>query len=227
MGFDGFSRDLDGFLSDLDANNSRDWFEANRNRYDAAFLKPAKYFVEAIADRLDDLMPGLTAEPKINGSIRRLNRDTRFGKDKRPYHDHLHLIFWKGAKANASPGYHLVLRPGGGGIGAGQWALKESELEAYRAAVMTQEGASSLHEVIAKAESMPSQELDSPALKRVPRGFDYAPDPDLLRYKGIVVRGDMPNAEKLYGPECVDRVMQYFQAMTPLMRWLDERVSGR
>lgn len=227
MGFDGFSRELDGFFNDLAANNSRDWFEANRNRYDAAFLEPAKAFVEALAGELDKLMPGLAAEPKINGSIRRLNRDTRFSKDKRPYHDHMHLIFWKSAKANTSPGYHLVLRSGGGGIGAGQWALTDSELAAYRSAVMTDEGAASLRKVIAVAGAMPGHQLDEAALKRVPRGFDNAPDPDLLRYKGIVVRGGMPDADKLYGPECMDHVMHHFQAMTPLMRWLDERVSGK
>jgi uncharacterized protein (TIGR02453 family) len=226
MSFTGFSTDLDGFLADLTANNSKDWFDANRDRYETAFLEPARAFVEAIADDLDSLMPGLTAEPRVNGSIRRINRDTRFSKDKRPYHDHMHLIFWRGEKANSSPGYHLVLRAGGGGIGAGQWAMTDTELAAYRAAVMTREGASSLREVIAKAESMPGQELDSPALKRVPRGFDGAPDPDLLRHKGIVVRGDMLDVEELYGPQCVAHVMSYFQAMTPLMLWLDERVTG-
>lgn len=226
MRFEGFPGELDSFLSDLDANNSKDWFEANRDRYDDHFLQPAKAFVEAMAGELDDLMPGLTAEPKINGSIRRLNRDTRFSKDKRPYHDHMHLIFWKGAKANSSPGYHLVLRPGGGGIGAGQWALTDNELAAYRGAVMTVDGASSLREAIAQAEAMPGQSLDEPALKRLPKGFEDAPDPDLLRYKGIVVRGDIPERAVLYGPDCIDCVLDHFRAMTPLMRWLDERVAG-
>lgn len=227
MSFAGFSRELEGFLTDLQANNSRDWFEANRDRYDAAFLEPAKAFVEAMAGELDSLMPGLTAEPKINGSIRRLNRDTRFSKDKRPYHDHMHLIFWKGEKANTSPGYHLVLRAAGGGIGAGQWVLTDSELATYRAEVMTAKGAASLRKAIAIGEAMPGQSLDKAALKRVPKGFDGAPDPDLLRYKGVVVRGDLPETDQLYGPGCIDLVMEHFRAMTPLMEWLDERVSGK
>ena len=219
MSFSGFSRDLEGFLDDLQANNNREWFEANRDQYNTAFLDPAKAFVEAIAGQLDSLMPGLVAEPKINGSIRRLNRDTRFSRDKRPYHDHMHMIFWRGAKANTSPGFHLVLRAGGGGIGAGQWGLSDSELAAYRDAVMTKAGAETLRHAIAEAETMPGQQLDEAALKRVPKGFEGAPDPDLLRYKGIVVRGDMPDAAPLYGPDCVDHVMRYFHTMRPLVSW--------
>lgn len=40
-----------GFLRELEANNDRAWFKANRRRYDEALLAPAR----ALAERLSDL----------------------------------------------------------------------------------------------------------------------------------------------------------------------------
>ena len=72
------------FLADLGPHNSKFWFDANRQRYEAAYLDPAKAFVDAIGPRLRELVPGIATEARVNGSIFRVNRDTRFSKDKTP-----------------------------------------------------------------------------------------------------------------------------------------------
>ena len=75
-----------GFFEDLAQNNDRDWFAAEKPRYEAVVKRPA----EAL---LDTLGAWLTAEtgraqtPKLY----RINRDLRFSKDKTPYNTHLHL----------------------------------------------------------------------------------------------------------------------------------------
>jgi len=62
-------------------HNSKSWFDANRQRYEAAYLDPAKAFVDAIGPQLRELVPGISTEARVNGSIFRINRDTRFSKD--------------------------------------------------------------------------------------------------------------------------------------------------
>ena len=74
--FEGFPRDLPRFLQDLAANNSKAWFDRNRDRYEGAYLEPAKAFVAAIAPKLKRLSRDIRAEPRVNGAIMRINRDT-------------------------------------------------------------------------------------------------------------------------------------------------------
>ena len=50
-----------GFLADLREHNSREWFDANRARYERDLVVPAKAFVTAVAPLLDRLAPGITA----------------------------------------------------------------------------------------------------------------------------------------------------------------------
>lgn len=76
-----FPLDTVAFLADLRRHNDTAWFDANRARYESAYVQPAKAFVEAMAPALDDIVPGIHAEPKLLGSIFRINRDTRFSVD--------------------------------------------------------------------------------------------------------------------------------------------------
>ena len=52
MSFEGFPQDTVRFLTELTANNSKEWFDENRKRYEAVYLQPAKDFVSAMAARV-------------------------------------------------------------------------------------------------------------------------------------------------------------------------------
>ena len=81
MSFEGFSPKAIKFLRDLDKNNNRDWFEKHRADWEEHVMGPAREFVLAMAERLDKFDPVIEATPKVNGSIRRINRDIRFSKE--------------------------------------------------------------------------------------------------------------------------------------------------
>jgi uncharacterized protein (TIGR02453 family) len=91
-----FPADTIEFLADLRRHNNKGWFDAHRDRYEAAYVEPAKAFVEAAAPEMATIVPDISAEPRVLGSIFRINRDTRFSTDKRPYKDHLDFWFWQG-----------------------------------------------------------------------------------------------------------------------------------
>ena len=82
--FDGFPKTATTFLKGLAKNNSKAWFDANRADYESGLLEPCKDFVVAIGPKLAKIAPDIHAEPKVSGSIMRINRDTRFSKDKTP-----------------------------------------------------------------------------------------------------------------------------------------------
>ena len=64
-------------------------------------------------------MPGIATEARVNGSIFRINRDTRFSKDKTPYKDHLDFWFWEGQRKTALSGLFLRIAPAAVTVGAG------------------------------------------------------------------------------------------------------------
>ena len=92
--FVGFDADLVQFLKDLDANNNREWFNANKARFEASVQGPLLDLIEALAPRLAKISPHIIADPrKVGGSLMRIYRDTRFSKDKSPYKTYMAAQF--------------------------------------------------------------------------------------------------------------------------------------
>ena len=123
-----FPAETVAFLTDLRAHNDKAWFDANRARYESGYLEPAKEFVELIGPALDELVPGIHAEPRVRGSIFRINRDVRFSSDKRPYKDHLDFWFWEGDRKAAVSGLFLRVWPDGVVVGAGAHGFDKHRL---------------------------------------------------------------------------------------------------
>lgn len=225
MTFEGYPRGVQGFFEELKANNTKEWFEANRERFDELVMSPSVALVAALAEPLSELEPALSAEPKVNGSIRRIYRDTRFSKDKTPYHSYLHLIFWHGDHPNRAPGVHLVLADDHVGYGVGHWGFEPPQLEKFRADVLS-DGGMKLEAAIEKVGTATDCVLEDPALKTVPRDVDKsAAGASWTRHKGIVMRTHgLAYPQELHGPHAVDYVADLCEKMQPLTRYLVENV---
>jgi len=221
--FNGFSAETFAFLRDLRANNTKAWFDENRARYEAIWKGQAQDLIAAISGPMSDLKPPLQAVPRLNGSLRRINRDVRFSKDKSPFSARLHLIFWTGEHPNRSPGMHLVLHPDGIGYGAGAWGYEPAALTALRARIMDASDRARLLKAVASARKI-GCEFDAPDLKNIPKGYEAKGDWEhLLRRKGFVMRTQqrVPVPDWITGPDCVDQIMGLTQACLPLIRWLN------
>ncbi|MGJ8529001.1 DUF2461 domain-containing protein [Maritalea sp.] len=220
-----FAENIQSFLSELKENNNREWFEANKPRYQNDVVNPVLELIGTIEGELAALSPPLRAEPKANGSLRRIYRDTRFSKDKTPYHTHIHLIFWTGGHPNKSPGVHVVLHPEGFSFGAGHWALDNEQLDRMRQQILG-DGGAAVSKVIMQVEQHGAK-LDEPALARVPRGFDKdAPGADLLRHKGLVVKsGTVAYSHELENVDGAAKlILGICEKMAPLNKYLVEHV---
>jgi uncharacterized protein (TIGR02453 family) len=105
-----FSRNLFGFLEKLRSNNRREWFEANRTRYERDVREPMLAFISDFAPRLRKISPKLVADPcPSGGSMFRIHRDVRFSPDKRPYKTHVAARFWRSTLLELGPicGFHF------------------------------------------------------------------------------------------------------------------------
>jgi uncharacterized protein (TIGR02453 family) len=195
------------FLTELEANNDRGWFKANRSRYDAHLLEPAR----ALAERLSDL-----GEPHF---FRPYN-DTRFHM-RPPIKEQLGVAI---GHAGAG-GFYFELSLDGLFVAAGMHQPAADQLERFRAAIDDGRRAQRFERALRPATEA-GLSLSEPALKRAPRG--YAPDHprlDRLRLKSFVVHRRHPLAAWLHTAECDRRVRRLLDAGRPLVAWLGENVG--
>ncbi|MFH1330829.1 MAG: TIGR02453 family protein [Actinomycetota bacterium] len=133
-----FTPGLFGFLRDLAEHNERPWFKASQERYEELVRRPALVFVEDLAEPLLGISRHFTADPRpIGGSLFRIQRDTRFSKDKTPYKTHTGLHFRHVATREDvhAPGFYLHLEPGNCFASLGLWQPASAHTQAIREAI--------------------------------------------------------------------------------------------
>jgi uncharacterized protein (TIGR02453 family) len=213
------------FLADLGRHNDKAWFDANRSRYQVAFVEPGKAFVEAVAPALDTIVPGIRAEPKVLGSIFRINRDTRFSSDKRPYKEHLDFWFWEGDRRTAVSGLFLRVAPDGVVIGAGAHGFDKQQLARYRAAVTDAAGGAELPTVVAELERG-GHVVGGESYTRTPPGYQAdGVTARLLRHGALHVHADLP-ASIATELDLLTTLTSRWRAFVPLHRWLVRNVQN-
>lgn len=220
--FSGFRQETLEFLADLAANNESAWFDANRSRYQEHLVEPARAFVEAIRPGLQALDPRLKADPRINGSIFRINRDTRFSADKRPYKEELGFRFPAGDVSAGASGFYLRIRPALVGLAAGVWGFPPGVMASYREAVADDARGVALSDML-DGLKLGGCRYAPDAYKRVPAPWPKEhPRGDLLRQKGLMVGVDSEPPVELTTPAFVDWCLERFASLAPVHRWLGE-----
>lgn len=122
------------FLNELKANNERDWFKANKKRYDEV-REEFESFIAELLPRIAKFDPPIAQlEPKK--CIFRIYRDTRFSKDKSPYKTNLgaHLVAHHD-KPHDRAGYYIHLEPGNSFLGGGAYMPPSAWLGAIRGSI--------------------------------------------------------------------------------------------
>ncbi len=181
------------FLKQLEANNNRDWFAQNKQRYEDEVRTPAFDFIDSMTPALIKVSPYIEASAKkVGGSLMRVHRDIRFGKDKTPYKTNIGIHFRHArAKDVHAPGYYLHIEPKEVFFAAGIWQPDSATLLAVRT-LMTEhpkEWKAIKKKVLAKTEF----ELAGTSLKRAPKTFD--PEHELiedLRRKDFIAMCHLP-----------------------------------
>lgn len=167
-----FEKSLFTFLRALKKNNDREWFNANKPRYQAEVRDPALEFIAAFGAQSQGFAPHIVADPRpVGGSLFRIHRDTRFAKDKTPYKTHVGIHFrHEAAKDAHAPGYYLHLEPGNVFMGAGIWRPDGPTVKMIREGIVEDP---KRYKKIAQAKAFRDVwRLSGDALKRPPRGFD-------------------------------------------------------
>lgn len=208
------------YLAELAQNNNRDWFEAQRPRYQALRREFAD-LVQSVIFRLGEFdahLQGLRAED----AIFRIHRDVRFAKDKTPYKTVFSASLCPEGRAADMPTYYLQIAHTGRLLAAA--GVHTPQLEA----------ATRIRQAIAAHPIQVEQILAQPALhaafppglsseayKRPPKGFDEAtPLLHLIKLKSFVLWNEVPLPPTLSGDQIADMLVRDLRAAVPWVEFL-------
>lgn len=215
------------FLRELQANNNRDWFNANKERYETQVLDVALQFIQSMQEPLAAIAPRFTAIPKrMGGSLMRIYRDTRFSKNKTPYKTNIGIQFrHEQAKDVHAPGYYVHIDPDEVFLGVGMWRPAAEALKGIRERI-TDKPAEWLR---ARDDRLFRRHfnLGGEVLTRPPRGFDKEhPHIADIRRKDFIAVKNLSHEDAL-GPKFQQKVETAFKAATPFMKFLCSAVNVR
>jgi len=208
------------FLQDLAKNNKREWFQANKGRYEDEVKGPALEFIQDFSPYLQALSPHFRADPRASGgSLFRLYRDTRFSKDKSPYKTHTGIQFRHEQRKDAhAPGFYLHLEPGQCFVGLGIWHPDGSTLKKLREGLV--EDPKGWKKAVSGSAFKKRLDLSGDRLVRPPRGFD--PEHPLiedLKWKDYVAMARLSQKDVLQ-PNFIEEYANYCRAGLPFMSFL-------
>lgn len=216
-----FSPDLFRFLEELAANNRREWFLANKERYIAVVRDPFLRFIADLSLPLNSISPYFVADSRPSGgSLFRIYRDVRFSEDKSPYKTHAGAYFAHGqAGQNVhAPGFYLHLEPGHCFAAGGLWHPDLPTTSMVRSAIVAQPKS------WAKVRRI-RLELEGESLSRHPKGYDPEhPFIEDLKRKDFVFSAALTE-EQACRPRFLADFLGVCRKMSPLVEFLTKALQ--
>jgi uncharacterized protein (TIGR02453 family) len=209
MSFTGFSDDALEFYERLATDNSRSFWQANRDTYLAVVREP-------MTALLEDLEPEFGS-----GHVYRPHRDVRFSKDKTPIKDHQGGFV---ARPDGT-GWYVQVSADGLMVAGGLYDPRPDQLARYRQAIDDDRAGAELESVVDTVVAA-GFTFGSDSLRTRPRGYpaDH-PRLDLLRVRRPVAWRELGAPGWLSTPRALGRVRDVWQSLTPLNEWLRRHVG--
>jgi uncharacterized protein (TIGR02453 family) len=219
---DGFTAMVDearAFFTELDANNTKEWFEPRKTHYQTQIRQPAELLCELVGAEITRL-----TGKGHSGKVLRIYRDVRFSKDKRPYNPHLHMVWWQGAGKNdgeAGYAWFFACSPTQFALNMGTPSFKGEGLLAWRKLVDAH--GEELDEAIADTGYGLSDWGEAP-LKKVPAPYDADhPHADLIRRRSLILDAPLGEDWRTNGG-LLTAIVARSQKLLPVWRVLDEHL---
>ncbi len=203
--FAGFRDEALDFYDDLEADNTKTFWAANKHRYDEFVAAPMKALAAELTEEFGET------------KIFRPYRDVRFSKDKTPYKTHQGLFVPRGP----STGYYVQIGPPGIEVAVGFYGASPARLATFRDAIVNDLHGPELEQILEQLESV-GWKRTGERLKTHPRGYDPEhPRIELLRHKSLSVRRERGFGPDVIGtPDLVDVIRADWREATVLTDWV-------
>lgn len=210
-----FNQEFLSFLQDLEQNNDRDWFNANKKRYVTHVKEPFEAFISDVIKELQKLDPNILITAK--DAVFRIYRDTRFSKDKTPYKNHVSAVVSRGGRKDMTyPGVYLQAGPQDFRIYSGLYSLEKNQTQAIRNAMAMDPKAI---DKLIKAKAFQKHfggQIHGEKNKRLPKEFvEPAEKQPLIFNKSFYFFDKLP-PETVLEPNLMKIVRHHFKAAEPV-----------
>ncbi|NMM47175.1 DUF2461 domain-containing protein [Marinigracilibium pacificum] len=207
------------FLSDLENNNNKDWFEENRSRYKEARQEFIQFITEVITG-LAEKDPSLQQIVDPKKCVFRINRDIRFSKDKTPYKTNFAAAFSEEGKAVHQPGFYISIKPGNSMVGGGIWLPEPQRLQAIRQEI--DYNGDELKKIINNPDFKNTfGQMEGERLKNPPKGYDKEnPQIELLKYKSFVASTTLDDKD-LTSDDIKNKTISVLEKLIPFKKYFD------
>jgi uncharacterized protein (TIGR02453 family) len=214
------------FLKQLAKNNNKEWFDANRKKYDTAkadFAGNLQNIINTFS-KTDATIAPLEAKK----CMFRINRDIRFSKDKSPYKTNFGASINGGGKISDYAGYYLHIQPGNCFVGGGVYHPMPDALKKVRQEIdynfdefrnITR--SKKFKSVYTKGLSMDGDL----SLSRPPKGYDEDnPAISYIKLKSVIAMSPLTDAQ-VTDKKFVATVVKAFEALYPLIVFLNKALA--
>jgi len=212
------------FLTQLDKNKHKAWFDEHRKQYEAA-KADFEQFVGDILQANTALIPELEGR-KAKDCIFRIYKDVRFSKDKTPYKNNFGAGFGKGDKKVSIAGYYVHLQPGNHSfIGGGLWMPEAPLLKAVRQEI--DYDLDGFNAIVKKPsfKKMFGEPDQSEKLKRAPKDYEEDnPAIEFLKLKSFTVGTGFADKD-FTSKNAVKQIAAIVKEMKPFIDFLNKAIS--
>ncbi len=218
-----FDKDFLSFFKELAENNQKEWFHANKKRYEQSVKKPFNNFVQFLISEIQKKDKEVQVEPK--DCILRINRDIRFSADKTPYNTHVTAIISKvGKKDKSIPGVFIRLAPDKVTLIGGCYMPDKEQLQGIRTAIVKQD--KTFRKIIQdKTFQKVFGSIQGDQMKRIPKEWQNAAEkePYILNKQFYYMTEEKSNL--ITSDKLAKTIMQHYETMRPLNLFLQKAIS--
>ncbi len=215
--------ELLSYLKDLNENNNRTWFEANKKRYETQVKAPFEAFVGACLVRFKTDGHEVANHLQAKNCIFRIYRDIRFSADKTPYKNHVSAVISPtGRKDDDTSGIYIEIAYGRLFIASGLYAPTPEQLKQIRTHILNNN--ERFEELCAESDfkAFYGGEIRGEKNKRLPTELQKAAEEQpILFNKQFYFVNELPSDTCLKS-DFIDIIMQHFNAAMPMNRFLEE-----
>ena len=213
------------YLTELSANNDREWYHAHKAGYQAA-NRQFEELIQALILRIGEFDSGVLGHAPKELTFKMV-RDTRFSHDKSPYNSAFRAHIAPMGKLPVPVGYYLMLKPGGqsflgGGLFADMFKDATRMVRDYIA-----EHGGEWEAVVTAPSFRECFTVKGTALKNVPAGYEKEhPQAEYLKFKSWYLEYPIQDEELADGELFLSKAVEIFRRMKPFNDYLNEALAG-
>ena len=210
-----FSQQTLDFLVQNRLRNSRDWYLAHKNEYQMFVLAPMTALVERLTPAMLAIDPCFITIPKVNKTISRLHRDTRFSKDKSLYRDAVWCQFSRDKKTQACLlGYYFEVTPRHFSYGCGFFEADTKTMQVLREMIAADDRL--FREALAAYQNQSALVLQGEFYKKSRYPGQPEPKRQWLDRKGIWLSHTSGDFDLLFSEDLAPRLAHDFTQAGPV-----------